>query len=90
MVLKVAQCNIRSLNTSGDLIEDMCKIQQISILSLTEIWHPEVSQLKFLQTWTWNTSIRENREGGGAATIINPLIKTHAREDLNDPLIESV
>ena len=90
MVIKVAQCNIRSLNTSGKIIEDLCKLQNIGILSLTEIWHPEVSQLKFLHTWLWNTSIRVNREGGGAATIINPMIKSYPRKDLNNPLLEAV
>ena len=90
MGLKIAQCNIRSLNTSNKLIEDMCGLQGISILSLTEIWHPDVSQLKFLHKWMWNVSIRTNREGGGAATIISPLIKSHPREDLNNPLLEAV
>ena len=89
-LLKVAQCNIRSLNTSSRLIEDMCKVQQVGILSLTEIWHPDVNNLNFLHKWIWNTSIRVDREGGGAATIINPQIKTHPREDLNDSLVEAV
>ena len=90
MGIKVAQCNIRSLNTSSKLVEDMCRLQEISILSLTEIWHPEVTTLKFLHKWIWNVSIRSNREGGGAATIINPKIKTYPREDLNDPDLEAV
>ena len=90
MVIRVAQCNIRSLNTSSKLIEDVCQIQEIGVLSLTEIWHPEVSNLKFLQKWTWHASTRNNREGGGAATIINPQIKTHPRKDLNNPLLEMV
>ena len=90
MVIKVAQCNIRSLNTSSKLIEDMCKVQDISILSLTEIWHPEVSGLKFLHKWTWNVLIRVQREGGGAATIINPRIKSYPREDLNNPQLEAI
>ena len=68
----------------------MCKVQGIGILSLTEIWHPEVSQLKFLHNWTWNMSIRANREGGGAATIVNPKIKSHPREELNNPQLEAV
>ena len=90
MVIKVAQCNIRSLNTSSKLIEDLCKLQEISILSLTEIWHPDVSNLKFLHKWTWNVSIRNNREGGGAATLVSPQIKTVSREDLNNPSSELV
>ena len=89
MVLRIAQCNIRSLNTSAKLIEDMCKVQQISILSLTEIWHPDVSNLRFLHKWTWNVSIRDHKEGGGAATLVNPQIKTHPRKDLNNRWLES-
>ena len=89
MVVQVAQCNIRSLNTSSKQIEDLCKLKQISILSLTEIWHPEVSSLKFLHKWNWNVSVRVNKEGGGAATIINPLLKTHPRKDLNNPGLEA-
>ena len=90
MGLKLAQCNIRSLNTSSKLIEDMCRLQEISILSLTEIWHPDVSQLKFLHKWMWNVSVRVSKEGGGAATLINPMIKSHPRKDLNNPLLEAV
>ena len=90
MVMRVAQCNIRSLNTSSGLIENVCKLQEIGILSLTEIWHPEITNLKFLHKWIWYTSIRNNREGGGAATIINPQIKTHPRKDLDNPLLELV
>ena len=59
-------------------------------MSLTEIWHPEVTSLKFLQKWIWNVSLRVNKEGGGAATLINPQIKTHPRKDLNDPQLEAV
>ena len=90
MVVKVAQCNIRSLNTSSKLIEDLCKLRQIGVLSLTEIWHPEVTNLKFLHKWTWNVSIRNNKEGGGAATLVSPQIKTHPRKELNNPWLESV
>ena len=90
MVIRTAQCNIRSLNTSSKLIEDMCKLQDISILSLSEIWHPDVSSLKFLHKWNWNMSIRARREGGGAAVLINPKIKTHPRKDINNPSVEAV
>ena len=78
------------MNTSGQLVEDLCKLQQLSILSLTEIWHPDISNLKFLHKWTWNVSVRMDRGGGGAATLINPTVKTHPRKDLNDPMIEAV
>ena len=86
---KVAQVNIRSLNTSTNLLEDLCLKANLGVISLTEIWHPDIRTLKFLQSWSWHKTERQSRQGGGAATIIHPLIKNISRKDLFNPQLEA-
>ena len=39
--MKISYANIRSLNTSFNLVETACNRQNIKILGLSEIWHPD-------------------------------------------------
>ena len=41
--MKIAYANVRSLNTSFSLVETVCNKQQIRVLGLSEIWHPDNS-----------------------------------------------
>ena len=86
----VAQCNIRSLNTSATFVENLCIKRDIGMLGLSEIWHPDVNRINVLNTWKWYTSTRVNREGGGAAIIVRPDLKSFERRDLTFIGIEAV
>ena len=84
------QCNIRSLNTSAKYIEDMSHKENVMVWALTEIWHPDYSKLKYLHQWKWYKNERDSREGGGAALIVHPRIKSWPRKDLSLEGVEGV
>ena len=86
----VGQCNIRSLNTSASFVENLCIKRNIGIPCLSEIWHPDVSKINVLNNWSWYTSIRESQEGGGAAIIVRPDIKSFKRPDLTVAGLEAI
>ena len=72
--MKVAYANIRSLNTSFNLVETACKRQQIEILGLSEIWHP-ANRIKenVKRSWNWNATEGAGERGGGSS--INDIKK---------------
>ena len=75
----VGQCNVRSLNTSASFVENLCIKRNIGILCLSEIWHPDVSKINVLNNLRWYTSIRGSQEGGGAAIIVKPDVKSFSK-----------
>ena len=79
---RIIQCNVRSLNTSCKYVEDLCLREDIQALCLTEIWHPDVENLNFLQKWDWKVSVRIYEEGGGTAIITRPDVKCVPRKDI--------
>ena len=79
---KFLQGNVRSLNTSCRFVEDICLKEQIKVLSLSEIWHPDVTNINFLHQWKWYKSVRVGQEGGGAAVIVCPDIKSVPRREI--------
>ena len=87
--MEVGQCNIRSLNTSTTYIEDLVLKTNIRMLLFTEIWHLEANK-KLLSQWRWYKNEREGREGGGAAVVVHPSIKSWPRKDLQKEHLESV
>ena len=56
--------------------------EQIKVLCLSEIWHPDVANIKFLHKWAWYKSVRTEQEGGGAAIIVRPDVKSVERPDI--------
>ena len=88
-MVKFIQCNVRSLNTSKSYFEDLCSKNDISILCLTEIWHPDFDGLNVLQKWKWVGVERLEQEGGGAAIILNPNVKYVPRQDLFNENLEA-
>ena len=88
-MVKVLQSNIRSLNTSAKFVEDLIVKNNLNIISLTEIWHPDSANLKFLNKWTWYKTERKEQEGGGAALIVNPEVKSFPRKDLKNNNLEA-
>ena len=83
---KFLQGNVRSLNTSSKFVEDLCIKEDIKILCLSEIWHPDVENLNFLQKWKWYEALRLHKEGGGTAIIVRPDVKTLPRKDITGEL----
>ena len=65
VMVKFIQSNVRSINTSKTYFEDLCSKNDISILCLTEIWHPDFEQLNVLHKWEWIVAERDGQEGGG-------------------------
>ena len=86
--MEVGQCNIRSLNTSTNYIEELVKKTNIRLLLFTEIWHIDENK-KLLSQWRWYKNERNDREGGGAAIVVHPSIKSWPRKDLEVELLES-
>lgn len=78
----IGQCNIRSLNTSATFVENLCQKKDLGILALSEIWHPDYEKTNLLNSWIWYKSERKHREGGGAAIIVRPDVKSSPKEDL--------
>ena len=87
--MEVGQCNIRSLNTSTSYIEDLVNKTNIRLLLFTEIWHVDANK-KLLYHWRWYKNERIDREGGGAAIVVHPSIKSWPRKDLYKDHLESV
>ena len=86
--MEVGQCNIRSLNTSSTYIEDLVVKTNIRMLLFTEIWHVDANK-KLLSHWRWYKNERLDREGGGAAIVVHPSVKSWPREDLKRDNLES-
>ena len=85
----IGQCNIRSLNTSATFVENLCQKKDLGILALSEIWHPDYEKTNLLNSWIWYKSEREHREGGGAAIIFRPDVKSSPSEDLKCTCLEA-
>ena len=89
--MKIAHANVRSMNTSFGLIENTIINEKIDVFGLTEIWHPSVSMQESLKRrWTWISTQRDNKRGGGAALIISKGTKTMERKDLYNKKVEAV
>ena len=82
------QGNVRSLNTSCKFVEDICVKDDIKVLCLSEIWHPDVNNINFLHQWEWYKSERTEPEGGGTALIIRPDIKSIPRKEICCDFVE--
>lgn len=89
--MKIAYANVRSLNTSFNLVETACVRQQIKILGLSEIWHPNNSVKDTVrQSWHWIATERNGERGGGAALMIAKECKVFERKDLKRDNLEAV
>lgn len=74
--MKFAQANIRSLNTSFDTLEMLCSKQEVEVICLSEIWHPDsliVNNIK--RKWHWISSERDGKGGGGVGLMISKHLK---------------
>ena len=81
--MKIGQANIRSLNTSSDIIDLVCTKQDIEIMCLSEIWHPDNKITgKIMKKWNWIASERKEREGGGVGIMLSKQLKFIERKDL--------
>ena len=60
----------------------------IRMLLFTEIWHVDANH-NLLSQWRWYKNERTNREGGGAAIVVHPSVKSWPRKDLKRDGIES-
>ena len=89
--MKIAYANVRSLNTSFSLVESACKKQQIHILGLSEIWHPDTTIKETVKkSWHWIATERKEDRGGGTALMISKNIKVYERKDLQSAGVEAV
>ena len=90
-MMKIGYANVRSLNTSFNLVETACRKQCIQILGLSEIWHPDNSiKENVKKTWTWLATERRGERGGGAALMIAKDVKVYERKDLHSDGVEAV
>ena len=51
--MKVGYANVRWLNTSFNLVEAACNKQNVHVLGLSEIWHPD-NHIKDRVKKSWN------------------------------------
>ena len=89
--MKIAYANVRSLNTSFNLVETACLKQQIKIHGLSEIWHPDNTvKDNVKQTWNWIATERQGTRGRGAGLMISKEYKIFERKDLKSSNLEAV
>ena len=89
--MKIAYANVRSLNTSFNLVETACHKQKIQILGLSEIWHPDNSiKDNVKKSWKWIATERNGERGGGAALLISKNVKVFEKQDFQKEKIEAV
>ena len=78
--MKIGQANIRSLNTSSDIIDLVCTKQDIE-KCLSEIWHPNNKITgKIMKKWNWIASERKEREGGGVGIMLSKQLKVYPQK----------
>ena len=72
--------DVRSLNTSFNLVESACNKQNKQVLGLSEIWHPD-SKIKdnVKRAWNWFATVRKGERGGGTALMIAKDVKVYER-----------
>ena len=89
--MKIGYANVRSLNTSFNLVESACNKQNIQVLGLSEIWHPD-SNIKdnVKKSWNWIATERKGERGGGTALMIAKDVKIYERKDLRSDGVEAV
>ena len=89
--MKIGYANVRSLNTSFNLVESACNKQNIQVLGLSEIWHPG-SKIKdnVKKAWNWFATERKGERGGGTALMIAKDVKVYERKDLRSDDVEAV
>ena len=89
--MKIAYANVRSLNTSFSLVEAACQKQNIQVLGLSEIWHPDNSIKESVRkSWNWIATERKGERGGGAALMISKNVKVLERKEFQKEKIEAV
>ena len=88
--MKLAQANIRSMNTSIDLVTEVCRKQNIDVFAISEIWHPKEKIDSIKNKWNWVASERKDRQGGGVALMVNKSVKMFVRKDLHSDILEAV
>ena len=89
--MKIAYANVRSLNTSFQLVEATCLRQNIQLSGLTEIWHPDNEVKESVkQKWKWIATERDENRGGGAALMISKHVKVYERKEFRREKIEAV
>ena len=89
--MKIAYANVRSLNTSFNLVETACLRQKIKVLGLSEIWHPNNALKESVkQSWHWIATERNGDRGGGAALMISKNCKIFERKDMKRDGLEAV
>ena len=73
------------------MVETVCNKQQIRVLGLSEIWHPDNSiKDNVKKAWNWIATERKGERGGGAALMISKSQKIFERKDLYDVNVEAV
>ena len=89
--MKIAYANVRSLNTSFHLVETTCLRQNIQLLGLSEIWHPDNEVKESVkQKWKWIATERDENRGGEAALMISKHVKVYERKEFRREKIEAV
>ena len=89
--MKIAYANVRSLNTSFNLVETACLRQKIKVLGLSEIWHPNNALKESVkQSWHWIATERNGDRGGGAALMISKNCKIFERKEMKRDGLEAV
>ncbi|XP_035680054.1 uncharacterized protein LOC118418304 [Branchiostoma floridae] len=92
--MKIAQANVRSINTTVAALDITCMKLGIKIMCLSEIWRPKdglLDKTQALKTWQWYTKIRQKgKSGGGVAIAAARDVKVMKREDMNNTAYEAV
>ena len=89
--MKIAYANVRSLNTSFNLVEIACLRQKNKVLGLSEIWHPNNALKESVkQWWHWIATEINGDRGGGAALMISKNCTIFERKEMKRDGLEAV
>ena len=81
----------RTGGPSFSLVESACQKQNIQVLGLSEIWHPDNSiKDSVRKSWNWIATERKGERGGGAALMISKNVKVLERKEFQKEKIEAV
>ena len=82
---------VKKSPASADLIDIACSKQNIKIMCMSEIWHPDndITE-KIKKRWNWIASERKQKGGGGVGIMISKSIKIIERKDLVEDKVEAV
>ena len=72
-------------------MEAACNKQNIHVLGLSEIWHPD-NHIKdrVKKSWNWIATERNRERGGGAALMNSKNVKVLERKEFQKEKIEAV